>query len=74
MQKSEIIYALRSRTRIACVGQRLMQFMHPMHLSESSLTELNFATSTLQGFWYFHSRKYITLLPFISNAVSIGIF
>ena len=39
MQRSVMIVALPSRTRIACVGQCLMQLVQPTHLSLSSVTE-----------------------------------
>jgi hypothetical protein len=38
MQRSLMMRALPSRTRIASVGQRFMQFVQPMHLSSSSVT------------------------------------
>jgi hypothetical protein len=38
-QRSAIIYALPSRTRMASVGHLLMQLVHPMHLSASKVTE-----------------------------------
>ena len=39
MQRSLVMTALPLRTRIASVGQRLMQFVQPTHLLTSSVTE-----------------------------------
>jgi hypothetical protein len=39
MQRSLIMDALPFRTLIACVGQRFMQLMQPLHLLLSSVTE-----------------------------------
>lgn len=39
MHLSEMICALPPRTRIAWVGQRLMQLVQPTHFSLSSVTE-----------------------------------
>ena len=39
MQRSLVMTALPFRTRIASVGQRLMQFVQPTHLPSSSVTE-----------------------------------
>ena len=39
IQRSLVMTALPFRTRIASVGQRLMQFVQPTHLPSSSVTE-----------------------------------
>ena len=39
MQNSFLITALPFRTRIACVGHRLIQLIHPLHKSSSKRTD-----------------------------------
>ncbi len=75
MQRSVVIFAFPFLTRMASVGQRVMQLVQPLHFSASKVTEWKYSFILCASYMHYNChRRSFAYFAFHSHFIRVAFY